>query len=300
MREVVGRQPRLGIAALQDHRVVAIVVEGQLAADRVGEAHPAPGHARGAEPDHVGVAGRQPFGHFLRIGVPPDRPRAVVTRQGARRPLPRGDLLQILLSREAGIGAPLAEQFADVGQVDLRPRGLGVRPVVAGLVVLVRADGEVRERLGELFGRTLGDARLVGVFQADQVDAAGLPGDVHVNGRRVHAADVQEARRARREAGDLRSFGQVTGRVAVLPVIRFWQVSREQGIDDILAEHERAAPNDVWSRRESSVPPPQPAADLGSGPPGGGGAGQPGLVRGQLALPRLARDLGTAHLGELS
>jgi len=29
-------------------------------------------------------------------------------------------------------------------------------------------------------------------------------------------------------------------------VIRFRQVRREQGIDYVLAEHERAAPNDVW------------------------------------------------------
>ena len=36
VREVVGRQPRLGVAALQDHRVVAVVVESQLAADHVG------------------------------------------------------------------------------------------------------------------------------------------------------------------------------------------------------------------------------------------------------------------------
>ena len=28
------------------------------------------------------------------------------------------------------------------------------------------------------------------------------------------------------------------------------QAGREQGIDDISAEHERAAPNDVWSRRD--------------------------------------------------
>jgi hypothetical protein len=29
-------------------------------------------------------------------------------------------------------------------------------------------------------------------------------------------------------------------------VIRFRQVRREQGIGNVLAEHERAAPNDVW------------------------------------------------------
>ena len=256
VREVVGGQPRFGVAALQDHRVVAVVVEGQLAADRVGEAHPGARGSRRAEADHVGLARRQPLGDLLRIGVAPDRPLAVVTGQGACRPLPRGDLLQVLLGREARVGAALAQQFADVGQVDLRPRGLGVGPVVAGLVVLVRADGEVRERLGELGRGALGDAGLVGVLQADQVDAAGLPGDIHVDRRRVHAADVQVARRARREARDFRFFGQVTGRVALLPVIRLGQVRREQGIDDILAEHERAAPNDVRSRPQSSVPPP--------------------------------------------
>jgi hypothetical protein len=29
-------------------------------------------------------------------------------------------------------------------------------------------------------------------------------------------------------------------------VIRLRQVRREQGIDDVLAEHERTAPNEVW------------------------------------------------------
>ena len=259
MREVVRGQPRLGVAALQDHRVVAVVVEGQLAADRVGEAHPGARGSRRAEADHVRVAGRQSLGDLLRIGVAPDRPFAVVARQGACRPLPRGHLLQVLLGREARVGTALAQQFSDISQVDLRPRGLGVWPVVAGLVVLVRADGEVLERLGELGRGALDDTGLVGVLQANQVDAAGLPGDIRVDGRRVHAADGQEARRARREAGDLRFFGQVTGRVEPLPVIRLGQVRREQGIDDILAEHERMAPNDVRSRPKSRVPLPQAA-----------------------------------------
>ncbi len=242
VREVVGGQPRLGVAALQDHRVVAVVVEGQLAADRVGEAHPHPGGARGAEADDVGIARRQPLGHLIRIGVAPDRPLAVVAGQRTRGPLPRGDVLQVLPGREARVRAALAQQFADVGQVGPGPRGLGVGPVAPGLVVLVRPDGEVGERLGELFGRAFGDAGLVGVLEADQVDAAGVPRDIHVDGRRVHAADVQEARRARREAGDARPFWQPARRVAEFPVIRFRQVRREQGIDEFLAEHEQAAP----------------------------------------------------------
>src|ERR1700727_3128711 len=45
-------------------------------------------------------------------------------------------------------------------------------------------------------------AGLLGIFQADQVNAAGVPGHIHVDGCRVHAADVQEARRAGRETSD--------------------------------------------------------------------------------------------------
>ena len=246
MREVVSGQPRFGVTALQDDRVVAVVVHGQLAADRVGEAHPIPRDARGTEADHVRLARREPLGHLVRVGVAPDGPRAVVAGQRARRPLPGREFLQVLLGREVHVGPALAEQFADVGQVGLRPRRLGVGTVAAGPVVLVRADGEVLERLGELLGRALGEPGLVGVLQADQVDAAGLPGHIRVDRRREHAADGEEARRARRDAGDLRPFGQVTRRVAVLPVILLWQVRREQGIDYFLAEHERAAPNDVW------------------------------------------------------
>ena len=255
VREVVGRQPRFGVAALQDHRVVAVVVQGQLAADHVGEAHPRPGDARGTEPDHVGIPGGQPLGDLLFGGVAPDGPLAVVAGQGACRPLPGGDLLQVLLGREARVRLALAEQLADVGQVGVGPPGLGVRPVVAGLVVLVGADGEVRERLGELLGRALGDAGLVGVLEADQVAAAGVPGDVHVDGGHVHAADVQEPGRAGREPGDFGAFGQVARRVAALPVLGLGQIRREQGIDEVLAQHERAAPGyDVTFKAASSVP----------------------------------------------
>jgi len=242
VREVVSGQPWLGVAALQDDRVVAVVVHGQPAADGVGEADPDSGGTRRAEPDHVGLVGRQPLGYLLRVGVAPDGPRAVVAGQRARRPRPRGELRQVLLGREVHVGAALAEQFTHVGQVGLRPRGLGVRPVAARPAVLVRADREVLERLGELLGRALRDAGLVGVFQTDPVGTARLPGHVRVDRRGEHPADGQEAGRARREPRDLRPLGQVARRVAALPVPGLGQVRREQRIDEVLAQHERAAP----------------------------------------------------------
>src|SRR5260370_4246 len=98
--------------------------------------------------------------------LPPPTPALSPTPPTRRRPLLGGDLLQGLLGREARVRPALAEQFPGVGQVRIRAPGLGVRPVAAGLVVLVGADGEVRERLGELLGRALGDAGLVGVLEA--------------------------------------------------------------------------------------------------------------------------------------
>ncbi len=265
VREMVSRQPRFGIAALQDHRVVAVVVEGQLAADRVGETHPRPGHARRTEPDHVGIPGGQPLGDLLFGGIAPDGPRAVVPGQGACRPLPGGDLLQLLLGREARVRPTLAEQLADVGQVGIGAPGLRIRPVVPGLIVLVGADGEVGERLGELLGRTLGDPGLVGVLEADQVTATGVPGDINVDGGHVHAADVQEAGRAGREPGDFGAFGQVARRIAVLPVRGLGQIRRKQGIDDVLAQHELAAPGRrVYQGRKQRT-----ATSGGRGPPWG-------------------------------
>ena len=243
VREVVGRQPEFGVAALQDHRVVPVVVHGQLAADRVGEADPGSTDPRRAEPDHVRVAGGQPLGHLLLGGVAPDGPLAVVAGQGTRRPLLSGDLLEFLLGREARVGQAPAEQVTDVGQVDLRPRGLGVRPVAAGLVVLVRRDGEVRERLRELLGGPCGQAGLVGVLEANKVDTAGLPGDIGVDDGGVHAAEGQEAGRAWRETGDFRPRGQVARRVVALPVPRLGQVSREQRISDTVTGHEKTTPD---------------------------------------------------------
>jgi hypothetical protein len=248
VREVVGGQPRLLVTALQDDHVVAVVIHGQLAADGVSETHPHPGDPGRTEPDHVRRPGRQPFGHPLRIGIAPAGPLPVVPGQGARGPLPGGDLLELRPGREAQVRLVPAQQLADVGQVDLGPRRLRVRRVAAGPVVFVRGDGEICERLGELRGGTLFDPGLVGVLQADQVDAAGVPGHIRVDGRRVHAADVQEARRARREPGDLRSFRQVAGRVTQLPVLGLGQVSGKERIDDLWAQHGRTAPNEVWSR----------------------------------------------------
>ena len=71
---------------------------------------------------------------------------------------------------------------------------------------------------------------------------AGVPGDVHVDGGHVHAADVQEAGRAGREPGYFGARGQIARRVAPLPVPGLGQVRREQRIDEVLAQHEHAAP----------------------------------------------------------
>src|SRR6202041_1779403 len=97
-----------------------------------------------------------------------------------------------------------------------------------------------------------------------EVAAGGVPGDVHVDGGHVDAADVQETGGAGREPGDFGARGQVARRVAALPVLGFGQLRREQGIDEVLAQHERAAPGyDVTFKAACSVPLPAPRAGSG-------------------------------------
>ena len=118
VREMVRRQAQRLVAALQDDGVVAVVVGGDLAADRVGVGDPGrgcPASGTGPRTGHRPRAVRD----LLRGGVPPDRPRPVVAGQRAGRPLPGADVLQLGLGREAQVRLALAEQFAHVGQVDL-------------------------------------------------------------------------------------------------------------------------------------------------------------------------------------
>ena len=225
------------IAALEDHHVVAVVVLGDLTADLVGVADPVAADTRRPEADHVRVARGEPLRYLLGRRVPPDRPLAVVTGQRADRPLPLADRGELLLGGEARVGLALPHQVPDVGEVDLRAFGLGVGAVVTSLVVLVGDDAEVVERGLELARRAFLEPGLVGVLDADQVDAAGMVRDVLVDARGEHPADVQPAGGAGREAGHFGAGRQRAGRVAVLPVLRLRQVTGEQRADEVLTEH---------------------------------------------------------------
>ena len=206
----------------------------------VGEADPAAGQSRGPEPHHVRLPRGQLLLHLLRRRVPPDGPLAVVAGQRPGRPLLGGDVLQVGLGREVQVGPVLAEQLAHVGQVDLGPAGLHVRAVVPAQVVLGGADREVGQPVRELIDGALGDPGLVGVLDPQQVDTAGLAGQVGVDHRRVDPADVQVTGRAGPEPGDLGLRRQIARRVPLLPVLRTGQVLREQRIYDGWAEHGQA------------------------------------------------------------
>ena len=234
---MVGGQPqRLAVRSLafEDDHVVAVVVLRDLTADLVGVADPVTADTRGPEADHVRVARGEPLRYLLGGRVPPDRPLAVVAGQRADRLLPLADRGELLLGGEARVGLALPHQVPDVGEVDLRAFGLGVGAVEACLVVLVGADAEVVERGLELARRAFLEPGLVGVLDADQVDAAGVVRDVLVDARGEHPADVQPAGRAGREAGHFGARRQLARRVAVLPVLRLRQIGGEQRVDEVL------------------------------------------------------------------
>ena len=240
VREVVGGQPRALVGRLEDHRVVAVGLVRELAPDGVGEADARArgGQVGGAEAHDVGITGRELGRDVLRCGVAPDRPRAVVAGGELGRLLAGGDVGELLLRREAGVGLPGAQELAHVGEVDLLARRLVVGPVVPEPVGFVGGQVEVGEGARELLQRPLDLARLVGVLHAHEVDAAGVGGDIAVDHRDVHAADVHEPGRRRAEPRDLGALGQLTGRVAALPLRGLGQVGGEEGVDDSTVQHD--------------------------------------------------------------
>lgn len=241
VREVVGRQPRALVGALEDHHVVAVGLGLDGAADGVGEAHALTGVVGRAEADHPRLARVELRLHVGRVGVAPDRPRAVVARRKLRRLLSRSDGRQFVLRREVDVRAAFAQKVPYVGEVDLLALGLPVRPVLAAAHrVLVGLQPEVREAAFELLQRALDLARLVGVFDAYQVAPLGTTRDVLVDRRDVDAADVHEAGRRRAEPGHLRAVGQLPGRIALFPVLRLGQIRGEQGVDDRTVQHRRS------------------------------------------------------------
>ena len=204
VRQMIGGQPELSVAALEDHHVVAVVVGADLAADHVGEADPRAADAGGPEADHVGVARVQPGAYLVLRRVPPDRPVAVVAGERADRLLPRDARLCLLGRLEARVGLALPHQLPHVCLVDLRAGRLRVGTVRApDGVRLVRRDAEVVEARLELCERPFLEPRLVGVLDAQQVHAAAVPGEVEVDAGGEDPADVQPAGRRRREPGDL-------------------------------------------------------------------------------------------------
>src|SRR5262249_7279693 len=112
-------------------------------------------------------------------------------------------------------------------------RGLMIRAVRAALLeptvptMLVGDDAEVVEGASELVQGAFDLAGLVGVFHPHEVDAAGVGGDVAVDGGHVDAADMYESGGGGTEPGDLGAVGKLAGRVVLFPVLGFGQVSGE-------------------------------------------------------------------------
>ena len=100
VREVVGRQPRLGGRGLEDHHVVAVVLGLHAPAEASVNATRSADLARRAEPHHVRVAGLEPPAHVGVGRVAPRRPPAVVAGRQLERPLRLGDLGELLLGGE--------------------------------------------------------------------------------------------------------------------------------------------------------------------------------------------------------
>ena len=208
VREVVGRQARAGVGRLQDDHVVAVRLVLQLGRGWRRRSSCAPP-----------AAGREP-GSGRRTGVPSSSSastcRSAASRQSAQPAvvagrdlgglLPRGDVGELLLRREVDVRLALAQQLPRVGEVDLLALRLAVRAVAA---VLARCDGgrsrrgrsEVGEGAVELLERALDLAGRVGVLDPDDVDAAGVGGDVSGDHRRRRCRRCARSRSATGRSG---------------------------------------------------------------------------------------------------
>ena len=169
--------------------------EAHLAAHQVGPdevlvGHPQPQHRRAALVAEGGL---------LRVGE-----EAVVVVVAELRVLAGGPAagVDLLVGGEGLVGVPGGQQLGgDVG-VDLAPLGLPVGPVrAADLGALVPVQAEPAQAVEQVPVGLLGVAGGVGVLDAEDERAAGVPGVRPVEQRRPHQADVHHAGRRRAEPG---------------------------------------------------------------------------------------------------
>ena len=120
----------------------------------------------------------------------------------ALRPAPRAQLLEALLRAEAAVGAPGREQLVGGGPVAApaaRSAGTGRHGPPTSGPSSQSSPSQRRSARMRVLERCV-RARGVGVVDAQHEAAAGVPREQEVEERRARRADVQRARRARREA----------------------------------------------------------------------------------------------------
>ena len=216
--EMVGRQA----VGLEDDDVGVVVLQFDLAADDVDELDLLLVVAIGTEADDPGGAGFDAGDAFLVAQVAVAGIDAVITGEFLSLLLHLADGVEVLRRAEIGIGASELDEFLDDGLVDIGAHRLLIGTVgtlvAVGEITLVGNDAEMGKLVDEIAFGTLDGALGVGVFQAEEIDAAAfLRG--HVGDERgEQRTGVEEAGRGRREAGNLGAFGQIAGRIGLFQV----------------------------------------------------------------------------------
>ncbi len=192
-----GKMVRWKSVRLDQHLVVHVLVRNrQIAVNEIVQRRLA--IERHGEPHDLRIAGARVRGAFCRRQEPA---LAIVPRRRAARLLLLAHLLQALRRTVAIVRVTGREQALNIFRIDRQALRLNVRSVRAADVrSLVPVQAEEAQRVHNQFQSVLDFAFLIGVFDAQDELAAGVPRPQPDEQRGTQTADVRRAGGAGRKA----------------------------------------------------------------------------------------------------
>ena len=218
----------------QKNVVNVVFGDGQLSLHQVIELELVFNAAGGAETEHPGVSGVQLGLNVLQGAVPPDGVLAIIAGVFLVGFLgfPHGG--QLFFGAEAGVCLALRNQLLGVDMVDVRPLTLAVGAVDALIALhggaFVKGNAVMLQGFDQHLHRTGNLPLGIGVLHPQEQYAAGLMGHP-LGGQPLHQiAQMDKAGGGGSHPGDHSALRQLTGREALLHVLRGFVYVRKQKI----------------------------------------------------------------------